>query len=74
VRGPGGNVAVGTSNVYGGWYRPYYGYGAVAAGVAAGAAVGAATAYPYYYPPPYYQNVCDPYYYYYNPANCPYPY
>jgi hypothetical protein len=44
---------VGTTNVYGGAYHPYYGYGAVAAGAAAGAALGAAAAYPNYYPPPY---------------------
>ena len=42
------NVYRGT-NVYGGAY-PYYGWGAVAAGVATGATLGAAAATPYYYP------------------------
>jgi len=47
------NVYRGT-NVYGGAY-PYYGWGAVAAGVATGATLGAAAAIPYYYPYyPYY--------------------
>ena len=47
------NVYRGT-NVYGGAY-PYYGWGAVAAGVATGATLGAAAATPYYYPYyPYY--------------------
>jgi hypothetical protein len=73
VRGAGGNVAVSNTNVYGGAYRPYYGYGAAAAGLAVGAAVGAAATYPYSYPSPYYQNPCDPSNYYYS-TNCPYPY
>src|SRR5262249_983955 len=67
VRGPGGNVAVagrgygGTSVYRGGAYysgRPYYGAGAVAAGVAVGAAAGAATTSAYYATTPYY----NPYY------------
>ena len=36
ARGAGGNVAVSNTNVYGGAYRPYYGYGASAAGLAVG--------------------------------------
>ena len=60
MRGPAGNVATGSTNVYRGSYTnvyggayPYYGAGAVAASVAADAAIGAAAATPYYYPQPY---------------------
>jgi len=72
------NVYRGT-NVYGGAY-PYYGWGAVAAGVATGAALGAAAATPYYYPyypyypQPYYPSHCGPPYSPPYPADCPNPY
>ena len=68
-RGPYGGTAVrggygGTTVVTGGVYRPYYGAGAVAAGVAVGAAAGAAAASTYCYNPPY----CYPSPYYYPPS------
>jgi len=67
-RGRYGGTAVrggygGTTVVTGGVYRPYYGAGAVAAGVAVGAAAGAAAASTYCYNPPY----CYPAPYYYPP-------
>ena len=88
VRGPTDNVAVGNTGSYTNVYRqilceclrwayPYYGTGAVAAGVVAGAAIGAAAAspyyYPYYYPQPYYQPPCGPPYTT-DTTNCPQPY